>query len=99
PLRAARKRFLPEGQAQVLSAGAAGAGALDVYGAARQAAAAAGMGIRDRTGRSDLRLQAPAGMQLAASHGGWDRFEPRLVPAPRRSRLRSPVQGRQGESV
>src|SRR6476619_7393994 len=45
--RAARERLLPEGQAQVLSAGAARAGAVDLYGPARYATAAAGMGIRD----------------------------------------------------
>src|SRR5215813_2757420 len=44
------------------------------------------MGIRDGAGRADLHLQAPAGMQLAASHGGRDRFEPRLLPASRRPR-------------
>src|SRR5262249_8503304 len=89
PLRAARERLLPEDQAQVLPVGEARAGAVDLYGPARQAAAAAGMGIRDGAGRSDLHLQAPAGMQLAASHGGWDRFEPCLLPAPPRSVLRS----------
>ena len=41
-----------------------------------------------------LHLQAPAGMQLAAGDGGRHRFEPRLLPAPRRPQLRSAVQGR-----
>src|SRR5215813_2388274 len=70
PLRAARERLLPEDQAQVLPVGEARAGAVDLYGSAGEATAAAGMGIRDGAGRSDLHLQAPAGMQLAASHGG-----------------------------
>src|SRR6266436_8996506 len=89
PVRAARERLLPEDQAQVLPIGEARAGAVDLYGPARQATAAAGMGIRDGAGGADLHLQAPAGKQLAASHGGWHRFEPRLLPASRRPRLRS----------
>src|SRR5262249_16729396 len=84
----ARERLLPEDQAQVLPVGEARAGAVDLYGPARQAAAAAGMGIRDGAGRSDLHLQAPAGMQLAASHGGWDRFDPCLLPHPRPAPIR-----------
>src|ERR1700704_2712337 len=82
-LRAARVRLLPEDQAQVLSAGEARPGAVDLYGPAREAAAAAGVGIRYRAGRADLHLQAAARQQLAASHGGRDRFEPRLLPASR----------------
>src|SRR6516164_500677 len=99
PLRAARKRLLPEDQAQVLPAGEARPGAVGLYGPARKAAAAAGMGIRHGAGRSDLHLQAPAGMQLAASDGGRDRFKPCLLSAPRRPRLRSAVQGRQGQRI
>ena len=44
-----------------------------------------------------LHLQAPAGVQLAAGDGGRHRFQPRLVPASRRSELRPAVQGRQGQ--
>src|SRR5436190_23188220 len=69
PLRAARERLLPEEQAQVIPVGEARAGAVDLYGSAGEATAAAGMGIRDGAGRSDLHLQAPAGTQLAASDG------------------------------
>src|ERR1700682_1464603 len=68
-------------------------------GPADKPPAAAGMGIRHGAAGADFRLQAAAGIQLAASHGRRHRFEPRLVPAPRRSRLRSAVQGRQGQSV
>ena len=49
--------------------------------------------------RADLRVEAPAGMQLAAGDGRRHRFKPRLVPAPRRPQLRSAVQGRQGQPV
>src|SRR5262249_24089613 len=59
-LRAARERLLPEDQAQVLPVGEARAGAVDLYGPARKAAAAAGTGIRAGAGRSDLPLQSPA---------------------------------------
>ena len=60
-------------------------------GAAGDAAAAAGMGIRTGAGRAALRLQAAAGMQLAAGDGRRHRFQPRLVPAPRRPQFRSAV--------
>ena len=98
-LGARRIRLLPEDQAQVLSAGEARPGAVDLYGPARQAAAAAGVGVRHRPGRADLHLQAAAGQQLAAGHGGRHRFQPRLLPASRRPRLRPAVQGRQGQRV
>ena len=62
-------------------------GAVGLYGAARKEAAAAGMGIRHGAAGADLRLQAAAGMQLAAGHGRRHRFEPRLVPASRRPRI------------
>ena len=78
--------LLPEDQAEVLSAGEARPGAVDLHGPAREAAAAAGVGIRHGAARAALRLQAPPGMQLAAGDGGRHRFEPRLVPASRRSR-------------
>ena len=57
-------------------------------------AAAAGMGVRHGAGRAALRLQAAAGMQLAAGDGRRHRFEPRLVPAPRQHQHRPAVQGR-----
>ncbi len=98
-VRAARERLLPEDQAQVIPAGEARPGAVDLYGCTRTAAAAAGMGIRHRPGRSDLHLQAPAGVQLAASHGRRHRLQPRFLSAPWRPRLRSAVQGRQGQSI
>jgi len=68
-------------------------------GPARSAAALAGMGVRYRCGRADLHLQAAAGQQLAPSHGGRDRFEPRLLPASRRPRLRPAVQGAKGKRI
>ena len=46
-----------------------------------------------------LHLQAAAGVELAAGDGRRHRFQPRLVPASRRPRLRSAVQGRQGQPV
>ncbi len=69
PSEARRERLLPEDQAEVLSAGEARPGALGLYGPAGEAAAAAGMGIRHGAGGAELRLQALAGMQLAA--GAW----------------------------
>ena len=84
---------------QVLSAGRARRRAVDLYGAARAPAAAAGMGIRDGAGRAALRLEAAAGMQLAAGDGRRHRFQPRLLPASRQHQLRSAVQGRQGQPV
>src|SRR5262249_287116 len=98
-LRAARERLLPEDQAQVLPVGEARAGAVDLYGSAGEATAPAGVAICDGAGRSDLQLQAPAGMQLVAGHGGRDRLEPRLLPTPRRPRVRSVVQGRQRQRI
>src|SRR5712692_5517251 len=59
-LRAEGERLLPEDQAQVLSAGEARPGAVDLYGTARQAAAPAGVGIRHRCRRADLHLQEAA---------------------------------------
>src|SRR4051812_11369482 len=84
---AAGKRFLPEGQAEILSAGEARAGAVDLYGTAGEAAAAAGMGIRHGSVGAGVRVQAPAGVQLATSYGRRYRFEPRFVFAPRRPRV------------
>src|SRR5215470_18362024 len=69
-LGAARERLLPEDQAQILSVGEAGSGAVDLYGTTREAPAAAGMGVRHCPRRAELHLQTPAGMQLAAGHGG-----------------------------
>ena len=43
--------------------------------------------------------QAPAGVQLAAGDGRRHRFQPRLVPALRRARHRSAVQGLEGQPV
>ena len=62
-------------------------------------AAAAGMGIRHGAAGAALRLQAPAGEQLAAGDGRRHRFEPRLLPASRQHQLGSAVQGRQGQSI
>ena len=49
--------------------------------------------------RADVHLEAPAGVQLAAGDGGRHRFEPRLLAASRQRRVRSAVQGRQGQPV
>ncbi len=54
-------------------------------GPAGQKAAAAGMGIRHGAAGAELHLQAAAGIQLAAGHGGRHRFKPCLLPASRRS--------------
>ena len=74
--------FCQQDQAQVLSVRRAGRRDLGLYGSARAQAAAAGlrMGARCRT-RIALRLQAHAGMQLAAGDGRRHQFRPRLVPA------------------
>ena len=61
------------------------------------AAAAARVGVHHRAADADLHVQADAGIQLAAGHGGRHRLEPRLVPAPRRPELRSAVQGSEGQ--
>ena len=98
-VRAGGERLLPAGQAQILSAGRARRRAVDLYGRARKAAAAAGVGVRHRSRRAPLRRQAHPGIELAAGDGGRHRFEPRVVPAPRRSQHRSAVQGRQGQPV
>ena len=50
-------------------------------------------------GGAELHVEALAGVQLAAGAGRRHRFEPRVVPAPQRSRIRSAVQGRQGQQV
>ena len=47
----------------------------------------AGVGVCLGPTRAALHLEADAGMQLAAGHGGWHRFEPRFFPAPRRTEL------------
>ena len=46
-----------------------------------------------------LHVEALAGVQLAAGDGRRHRFEPRLVPAPRRPQLGSAVQGRARQPV
>ena len=80
-VRAVRERLLPEDQAEVLSAGRARRRAVDLHGPAREAAAAAGVGIRHGAGEPQLHVEAAAGVQLAAGDGGRHRFQPRLVPA------------------
>ena len=99
PSEPVESRLLREDQAHVLSAGEARPGAVDLYGTAGAAAAAAGVGVRHGTGRAMLHLQAAAGIELAAGDGRRHRFQPRLVPAPRRPRHRPAVQGRQGQRV
>src|SRR5262245_12028568 len=76
------KRLRAQDQAALLSLGRARRGALDLYGAARAPAAAAGMGICDGQTRAALRVQALAGIQLAASDGGRHRFKPRVLATP-----------------
>src|ERR1700751_4989468 len=78
---AGRKRLLPKDQAQILSAHQDWRRALDLYGATGKAASATGMGVCAGSIRATLSLEAFAGMQLAAGHGGRDRFKPRLIPA------------------
>ena len=46
-----------------------------------------------------LHVQAHAGMQLAAGDGRRHQFQPRVVPAWRRTRSRSAVQGLEGQPV
>jgi phenylpropionate dioxygenase-like ring-hydroxylating dioxygenase large terminal subunit len=50
-------------------------------------------------GGAVLRLEAPAGMQLAAGHGRRDRFESRVLAASRQSQQRPAVQGCPGQQV
>ena len=90
---AVRKRLLPEDQAEVLSADRARRRAVDLHGPAREAAAAAGVGIRHGAGEPQLHVEAAPGVQLAAGDGRRHRFQPRLVPALRRAQHRSAVQG------
>ncbi len=52
-----------------------------------------------RPGPAALRLQAGAGIELAAGHGGRHQFKPRVIPASRRPQFRPAVQGRQGQPV
>src|SRR5205807_6192183 len=97
--RAGGKRLLPQDQIEIVSAGPTRSGAVDLYGPPGETAAIAGMGIRDRSRRSDLHLQAPAGVQLAAGHGGRDRFQPCLLPASRTLALRPAAQWRHWQAV
>ena len=86
-------RFTQADQAAVVPARRTRRRAVDVHGTARRAAAAAGVGIHHGAARADVHEQAPSGMQLASGDGGRDRFQPRVVPASRRPRLRPAVQG------
>src|SRR6185295_8016505 len=61
---APRVGLLPEDQIEILPAGEARPGAVGLYGATREAAAAAGVGIRHGAGRAVLYFEARAGMQL-----------------------------------
>ena len=96
---AGRGRLLQKDQARGLSAGQARRRAVDLYGSAGAKTAVAGMGICPGASGTNIRLQTPAGMQLAASHGRRHRLQPRLVLASWRSGLGSAVQGRQRQSI
>ena len=92
--------FCQQDQAEVLSAGRARRRAVDLHGPARDSSR------RCRNGNSpwcrpssSFIVQAPAGMQLAAGDGRRHRFQPRVVPAPRRTQHRPAVQGREGQPI
>ena len=97
---AGRERLLPEDQAEVLSAGEARRRAVDLYGPAGEAAAAAGVGVRHGAGRADA--SSPSGCRSAT---GCRRWKAASIPATSRSctrgdlEHRSAVQGRQGQPV
>src|SRR5436190_8050596 len=87
PLGTGGEWLLQEDQAQILSPDRTRRLAVDLHGAAGKPALRAGVGVCLGPTRTALRLEADAGMQLAAGHGGWHRFEPRFFPAPRRTEL------------
>src|SRR5215218_8733245 len=66
---AERERLLQEDQAEVLSADRTWRRAVDLHGSAGKTAAAAGVGVRDRSRRAELHVEACAGVQLAAGDG------------------------------
>ena len=86
------ERLLPEDQAQGLSLRRGRRRDLGLYGSAGRAAAAAGVRMGAAQAVAALHLQALAGEQLSAGDGRRHRFEPRLVPASRRSQFRSAAQ-------
>ena len=88
-VRAGGERVLPADQVEILSAGGARRRAVDLYGAARTPAAAAGIRVRDGAAGAQLHLEAAAILQLAAGNGGRHRFKPCLLAAPRRAAQRS----------
>ena len=73
---AARVRLLPEDQAEILSAGEARPGAVDLYGPAREAAAAAGMGIRHWS-----RPSRPSSPSACRNPTGCRRWKAASIPA------------------
>src|SRR5204862_422468 len=84
-------------QAEVLSGGRAGRRGVDLHGTPGAEARAARAGVGDGVARAALPFQAPAGDELPAGDRGRDRFQPRVLPAFRRARNRSAVQGQQGQ--
>src|SRR5690349_19855429 len=79
--RAGRERLCPKDQVEILHTRRARRRVVDLFGSARTAASAAGMGVRDGAAVAAFRLEADSGVQLAAGNGGWHRFQPRLIPA------------------
>ena len=98
-LRARGERLRQEDQAEVLSAGRARRRAVDLYGAARDAAAAAGMGIR-----AWCRPSSASSPSACRNATGCRRWKAASIPATSPSciaatSIRSAVQGRQGQPV
>ncbi len=75
-VRAERERLLPEDQVEVLSAGRARRRAVDLHGPAREAAAAAGVGVRHGAGEPQLHVEAAAGVAT-----GCRRWKAASIPA------------------
>src|SRR5882762_2690675 len=97
PVGTEQSEALPAREAEGLSAPRTWRGALDLHGTAGAEAAAPRARVGDGAGRPSLRLQALAGVQLAAGDGRRDRLEPRLVPASPHDEGRPDVQGRDAE--
>ena len=89
---AGRVGLLPEDQAQGLSVRRDRRRDLGLHGSAGRTAAGAELRMGAPQAVAALHHQALAGEQLAAGDGRRHRFEPRVVPASRRSQFRSAAQ-------
>ena len=76
PSEPSRERLLPEDQVEVVPAGRARRRAVDLHGPAREAAAAAGVGVRHGAGEPQLHVEAFAGVAT-----GCRRWRAASIPA------------------